>query len=84
MTREDRIERGRQASQALELVDGALDHIRERALATLIDHCDTPEEAWSQRAIVLGIDELRDLLHDYVRTGNNDVKLAEQEQQRGR
>jgi len=84
MNREDRMERARRAAQALEFVDDVLDYIREQAIDRLINECDTPDAMQGQRAIVLGIDELRDLLHDYIRTGNNDVKLAEQEQQRGR
>ena len=83
MNREDRIERGRQAEQALEFVGGAIEHIRDGAVREAVASA-TPEAAWDQLSLVRAIDELSALLHDYVRTGNNDVKLAEQEQQRAK
>lgn len=83
MNRQERIQRGRNAQEAVKALDEAFTAVRGKHMAVLLSPETDELVALEARRFVLALDAMREEMLDYVRIGNDDVKLAEQEQQRG-
>jgi hypothetical protein len=84
MNRDERIERGRRAEQAMEVLHEVFGNLHTDAVDALISEPLTNEQVLDARAFLVALDKVRSEMLHYIQTGNDDVKLAEQEQQRGR